>query len=179
MRHLNGRQAADADGIASLFFDEFIIELYDTPNAAAEQTIELCRILFTDRNILLPEIGKLRLIAIFFDIEPNRHLIDDRITPALTQNGKHLLCLVGPHKVIGKDALDRFHAFLDNGRIVRTAILPQQKFQNIDGDICPLFDLLREIFPNDLPVEILPQLVFQDRPFVVGFGVFDHTLTPC
>ena len=125
MRHLNGRQAADTDGIASLFFDEFIIQLYDTPNAAAEQTIELGRVLFADRDIFLPEIGKFRLITIGLDIESDRHFIDDRITPALTQNGKHLLRLVGPHKVIGKDALDRLHALLDNGRIVRTAILPQ------------------------------------------------------
>lgn len=68
-----------------------------------------------------------------------------------------------------RKSLAFLHAFLDDSFIVRAAILTQQKLKNIDRDIRPFLDFLRQVFPDNLTVKILTKLVLY---FFTGVLIF-------
>ena len=48
---------------------EFVIQLHNTPNSAAEQPVILGHILCCNRDILDPKIREVSLIAVIFDVQ--------------------------------------------------------------------------------------------------------------
>ena len=129
VRHLDWLQVADLNGISILLFflDELIIQLHDTPNAAAEQPVELLRILIFDRHLLQAQIGELREIAVLLDVQLHGDHVDDRVAAALAQLGEDLLALIRSHEVVRQDSLHLLHAGFDDGVIVGGAVLAQQE----------------------------------------------------
>ena len=97
-------------------------------------------------------------------IQFDRYLVDNRHGAALTQPRQHFFRLIRAHIVVGQNALYVFHALPHDLCIIGTAVLPQQKLQDIGGDICPLFDLFSQILAHNLSVEMLPQLLFEHFP---------------
>ena len=62
-----------------------IIQLNDTPDTTAEQTIKFFRIFVGNRYITNSQIGKLCKKAILFHIQSDSHHINDRVTAFLSQ----------------------------------------------------------------------------------------------
>ena len=189
MRHLDRSQFPDTDrrciflaflfgldvipGSGNNFRSKFIfcliIQLHNTPDSAAEQPIILSRIFFADRNILQTKVREFRFIHIIADIQAYRNLINYCITSSLPENRQDFLCFIWADKVICQNVLHIFHPLLNNFRIIRTAILSQQKFQHINRNICTFLDFLGQILADNLAVKILAQFLFDDLSPIFGF----------
>ena len=162
MRHLNRRELANADRADLLvLLHELIVQLDNTPDTAAKQTVVPGSIFRQNRDILDAKIGKLRLITVFPDIQLDGQFINHRITAALAQNGEDLLRFVRTDKVIRQNLLDVADPLVDHIWIVRAAILPKQEFQNVNGYIRALFDRLGEVLADDFAVKTGAELAVE------------------
>ena len=64
------------------------------------------------------------------------------------------------------------HTGLNDFGIIRTAILTKQKLKDIDRHIRAFLDLLRQVFPDDLSVKELPQLLVDYCVLITGLAGF-------
>ena len=155
MGHLNGGQLPDADRIdLFVFLHVLIFQLQNTPNAAAKQTVKLLHILRQQWDALDAQVGELRLVPIFLDIQMRRDAVNHRICTAFPQDGQRLLCLVRAHIVLRQNALNVIYAFLNNLRIIAGAILTQQKLQHVHRHIRAFLDGLCQVFANDASIKV-------------------------
>ena len=111
-----------------------------------------------------------------FNVQIHRDHINNGVAAALAEDRQNLLSLIRPHEIIGKDAFYILNALLNDLRIVRTAILTEKELQHIHRNVGSLFDLLCQIFPHDLSVKILTELILQDSSSVIGLKEFRHAL---
>ena len=164
MGHLDWCQFINADRVSVflIFLNILILQLDNAPDAPAEQAVILSRVIFVDRDVFQAKVRKLSLIAVFLNVQHNGNFINDCVAPPLAEHRQYFLCLIRTHEVVSKDALDAAHTLLDNFRVVRAAILPQQELQDIDGDVGAFFDFFRQILANNLPIEPLAELALQD-----------------
>ena len=162
MGHLDWCQFINADRVSVFLIFLNILQLDNAPDAPAEQAVILNRVIFVDRDVFQAKVRKLSLIAVFLNVQHNGNFINDCVAPPLAEHRQYLLCLIRAHEVVSKDALDAAHTLLDNFRVVRAAILPQQELQDIDGDVGVLFDFFRQVLANNLPIEPLAELALQD-----------------
>ena len=102
MRHLDGSELADADGIAviPLLLVVFVLQLNDTPDSAAEQTVILLGIAVVDGDILQSEIGKIRIEGIAPNIQAGGDHIDHRMASIAAQPCKDFLCFIRTNKIV-------------------------------------------------------------------------------
>ena len=174
MGHLNRRELQNLDERGRLLFAVLLLDpriyegihgililigkLNNTPDAAAKQAIILFGVFIGKRDVLQAEIGKLRFVAILFDVQLNGDLVDDRIAASGAQMGKDFLRFIRAHEVVRQNMLDRLYAPFDDGFIITRTILSQKEFEDIDGHIGAFLDLLGQILAYDFPVKVLLQL---------------------
>ncbi len=120
MRHLDGFQIADLDGISVFLFllYELIIQLDNAPDTTAKKAIVFFRILVFNRYLLKPKVGELREVLILLNVQLYGDHIDNRITSALAQLGQDLLILIRAHEIVCQDTLHLLYAGFDNGVII-------------------------------------------------------------
>ena len=175
MGHLNGRELADADRRSvPVFFHVLVIQLHNAPDTAAEQPVKLGRILFINGDVFQAEIGKLGLVVVPLDVQVDRDLVNHGVTATLPEYGEDLLRLIRSDEVVRQNALDIVYPVLNDFRVIRAAILSQKELQHIDRDICALFDFLGQVLADDFSIELLPQLFFDNRPFIFGLHKISH-----
>ena len=160
--HLDRRQLPDLYRIAVLLvlLDELVIQLHDAPNTTAEQPVELLRVLVGNGHGLQAEIGELGLIDIALDIQAYRDFVNDGIASTGTKDRENFLRFIRTHKVICQNTFNIFNASFDDFFIVRAAILSQKELKDIDGNVGPFLDFLCKVFPDNLSVETLTELIF-------------------
>jgi hypothetical protein len=86
---------------------------------------------------------------------------------ALAKHGKDLLRLIRTHEIIGQDPLDVLYSLRNHFRLIRTAILAKKELQHINWHICPFLDLLRQILPDGLSVEMLTELILDNFSSII------------
>ena len=70
--------------------------------------------------------------------------------------------------IIGKNSLDVLNALFDHFGIIRAAILPKQELKYINRNVRAFLDFLCQILSDDLAIEVLTELAFQDSSFVIS-----------
>ena len=139
----------------------FVFQLHDAPDSAAEKPVVFFRILIRDRHIGKAKVRELRKKTIPFDVQTDCHHINNGMAPVLAQLRKNFLRLIRADKIVCQNTFHILNALLNDGLIVRTAILPQQELQHIDRNICSFFDFLCQVFPDDATVKVAAQLPAQ------------------
>ena len=175
MGHLDGRELTNADRCAvPVFFHELIIQLNNAPDTAAEQPVKFGRIFFINGDVFQTEVGELGLVVVPLDVQVDRDLVDHGVAAPLPENREDLLRLIRADKVVRQNALYIVHTVLNDFRVVGAAILSQKKLQYIDWNICAFFDFFGQVLSDDLSIELLPQFLFDHRPFIFGLHKISH-----
>ena len=177
MGHLDRSELSDLDGISVflILLNILIVQLKDAPDAAAEQPVELLRIFICDRDILQAEVGELRHVDIPLNIQIYRNFINDGITATGTEYRQNLLGLIRAHKIIRENPLHILDTLFDDFLIIRAAVLSQQKLKDIHRHICTFLNLLCQILPDNLPEEVLAQLVLNNvTSIIISFIALHH-----
>ena len=73
---------------------------------------------------------------------------------------QNLLRFIGPDEIIGQDSFDILHAPLDDLIVVGTAVLSQQKLENINRHIGAFLYGLRQMFADNFTAKMLTQFFF-------------------
>ena len=89
-------------------------------------------------------------------------MVNDSHAAALTKLGKHFFRFIRTNIVVCQNAFNIFNALAHNLVIICAAILSKQKLKDISRNISPFLDLLCEIFPDNLPVEIVAEFALDD-----------------
>ena len=104
-----------------------------------------------DLDALDAQVAEQRFVDVPLLVERHRHLVDDLEAAPLADRGLDLLGFVGPDVVLGQNLLDGVAGPPGSpSSSLEAQYVPEQVFQDVDGDVRPFLDQLGQVLADDL-----------------------------
>ena len=105
--------------------------------------------MFVDFDVVESEVDERTDVGILLFVKSDGYFVDDSVSSSLTHFAFHILGLIRANVVLRQNLFDLFEPLLKRFLIVSSAVLPDEVFEHISGDVHSRLDILNKILPDD------------------------------